>query len=170
MELEGDRINIMLNLYFLLGEKKPFNSGEELLINILERLSLTEFDFEIDYCYKIPVPSRKDERRPYVRFRREQLEADYWKNPQKVIVGMGPLAAEVLANVPKTKTSQVMGLRYAIPPFLMETWFTYDPSAALYDPNLYVDITGTVATAIRSAGRQIIINQQIRPFEWPTIK
>jgi hypothetical protein len=161
----------MQDLYFLLGERKPFylSNGEDLLVNIVSRLSLPKRSYEIDYCYETTPPTRKDERKPYRDERRQKLVEYIGKNPEKIIVSMGWMPAELLALVAKTRTMHIMGCRYQVTPFKYETWFTYDPSAALFDPNLYVDIMSTVSAAIRYAGRQIVIDTTINPYEWTSL-
>lgn len=156
----------MLNLYFLLGQNLPWGGGELLLINILDRFSVFKTAYEIDYCYDFQPASKKADRLQDLERRREQIETDFEQNSKRVIVGMGWMAIELLGRVPKTRASQLIGCRHEIHPFKYGTWFSYDPAAALFDPNLYVDIMGTVSAAIRYAGRQIIINRNVKPYDW----
>lgn len=160
----------MLNttLLFLLGDKRPFHDSEDLLTNILDRLSLSIASYDIAYCYNFTLPSRKKERLQYIIARRNQL-IDDWKDKDVVIVGMGWKAIELLTNVGKNKTSRVIGCRFPIVPFKFDAWFTYDPAAALYDPNMYVDIMAVCSAAIRYSGRQIVIDIKVKPYDWPNI-
>jgi hypothetical protein len=156
----------MLTLYFLLGESKPFSQDTDILINILNRFSMFPTAYEIDYCYWSTPPSRKADRIAGMFKRRNQI-VEGWTHPEKVIVAMGWMATELLLDVGKTRAASVRGCRFPVPPFRYDTWFTFDPSAALFDPPIYVDIMATVSAAIRYAGRPIVINTRIKPFEWP---
>jgi hypothetical protein len=158
----------MLNLYFLLGEKKVFLDGEELLVNILDRLSLYKTAYEIDYCYTFTPPTRKLERSGYTQ-RKFDVLVEKLKDKEVVMVGMGWMAIELLHGTAKTRTSQIIGCRFPNPPFRYDAWFTYDPAAAIFDPNLYVDIMACISAAIRYAGRQIIINTNINPYNWTNL-
>jgi hypothetical protein len=153
----------MIN-YFLLGEKKPYSNDKDLLVNILDRLSLSEEEYKIGYCYNFTPPSRKDERKPFIIERHNQLILEL--NPETIITAMGWMAIEVISDISKTHISQYIGCRFTINPFKYDVWFTYDPAAALFDPNLYVDIMGCVSAAIRSAGKQIKINTCVKPYQW----
>jgi hypothetical protein len=158
----------MLNLLFLLGEKKHFYSGEELLINVLDRLSVFHSAYTIEYCYQHSPPSRSKERNVVWLERRNQFLGD-WKNSETVVVAAGWMAVELLTGFSKTRTSQFIGIRKTIPPLQYDVWFTFDPAAALFDPNLYVDIMGSVSAAVRYAGRQIIINTSVKPYQWDNL-
>lgn len=156
----------MLNLLFLLGEKRPahFSSGEDLLTNILDRFSLTSEDYLIEYCYDYTPASKKIDRVVGTVKRREQLVSDL--KSETVIVGMGWMATELLTGVSKTNMTRFIGCRFPIAPFKYDTWFSYDPAAALFDPNMYVDIMGVVSAAIRYSGRPIQIDTKVKPFVW----
>lgn len=158
----------MLNLYFLLGEKRPsyLSNGEQLLTNITSRLSLDKFDYEIDYCYFFTPPSTKKDRELYKTRRLEELVKDFEFVPDRVIIAFGWMATEVLTNIGKTRASNLVGCRFPIQPFKYDVWFTYDPAGALFDPNLYVDLMAHVSAAIRYSGRTIKINKTIKPYEW----
>jgi hypothetical protein len=45
-------------------------------------------------------------------------------------------------------------------------WLTYDPNGAIFDPNLTVDICGTLATAMKDEGLEPKHNPKIKPYTW----
>lgn len=160
---------LKLKLYFLLGEKKPhyLSVGEDILINILNRLSLAPEFYEIDYCYYYTPASKKMQRYIPMEERMNILIQYMERDPEQVIVCMGWMATELMSNISKMKRARVIGCRFSIAPFRYDTWFTHDPGAALFDPNLYVDLMAHVSAAMRYARHDIEINKKVQPYEWP---
>jgi hypothetical protein len=157
-------------LVFLLGEKQRYKTqGEELLENICDRYCLrSDVDYTTYYAYWAPVPSRVDDR-PRDNRRKELM--DYWlgtfSNP--VIIGFGWVSCDLLFRVGKSKMNSRIGCKWIVEGYdnpERRAWLTYDPNAALFDPNLVCDIAGTIVTAAKEDGHTIRINKSVKPYNW----
>jgi hypothetical protein len=161
-----------MNLLLLLGVRKPYETdGERLLTHILRRYSIHSLHSYCDeYCYMSEPPSRREERLPLVEVARERLQTVWAKEPGPII-GFGWMACEILTGKGKTKLKDMVCTDW--PSRLkMENgdqrnaWIIYDPAAALFDPNLAVDISAVLVAAVEKAGGKTEVNKLERAFNW----
>jgi hypothetical protein len=154
-------------LIFLLGERQKYRTEAEVLLkNICDRYYLLSgTDYQVFHCYDSP-PSPRAQERPRDARRIELLGV--WERPdyRPVIVGFGWMACDILFRVGKSHMKRYVGCKWPIVDSTLKAWLTYDPAAALYDPNLVVDIAGAVVTAAKEDGHRIQVNTKVRPYSW----
>lgn len=164
-----------MKLLLLLGQKRYGDDAERLLWHICRSYSLTRDNFVIGdkvapfhYCYYAPPASKRDNRDSDRRARLKEIIELYERFGPFKIVGFGWMTADLLLNVGKSKTKSLVGAKWKLvhPGMITETWITYDPAAALFDPNMVVDIAQVIVLAAEDAGIQTEINPNLEPFDW----
>lgn len=159
-------------LIVLFGRKYPYQTeGEVLFENIARRLSLSVGNFYVDHCYTSDPPSRVEMRASIRKSRREELMAKWSGLPKfPTIIGCGWMACDLLFNEAKTKMNTRIGCKWLIADSWESTerwaWLTYDPNGAIFDPNLTVDICGTLATAMFDEGLTPVNDINVKPYRW----
>jgi|SRR5271165_1054780 len=154
--------------------ESPLGSdGEELLAWLVRRLSIDRTQWVKTYCYpknRKTLPKKKRERQkrlaPYVDRLVEFIEY----NEPCVLIGMGKLSSEVLLGVTMIKKVTGSKRRTQLPFMLMENhreaWIVDSPNAALFDPNLAVNISQIIWAAALEAGLPAEIDYNVRLFDW----
>jgi hypothetical protein len=154
--------------------ESPLGSdGQELLGWIVRRLSIKREQWSQAFCYpknRKHLSTRKwlreKELEPYV----EKLVETIRRNEPCVIVGMGKLASEVLLGI--TMIKKVTGtkwrskLRFARMEGHEALWITHSPNAALFDPNLAVEISQVVWQAALEAELPAELDHSIKLLSW----
>ena len=118
------------------------------------------------YCY-YTKPESKEEFRDQARAHRmEQIREMFYIEPF-VIIGFGWMACDMLFRKGRSQTRTRTGAKWLLSPGAeTEAWLTYDPAAALFDPNLVVDISWVIVNAAKDAGIEIVPNPNVKPFSW----
>jgi hypothetical protein len=153
-------------MFFLLGVEPNYDTaGEQLLRMILNRYGLGDV-WTIRYCYEEKPPTRQKARRSLLEARRATLIGE-WGNESQQIIGCGWMACEMLTGHGKTKLGGLVGTKWGLWDGLTrQAWLTYDPAAALYDPNLSVDISAVVVAAAKEEGMKPLVNKTVKMFDW----
>ena len=150
------------HLYFLLGQRKSFDTdGERMLKLILARYDIWNEFYSIEYCYNETPPSKAAERQHIRDEARRWCEA-CWHDMPGVFVGLGWMACEVLTGRGKTKLKDTAGTKwkYAGSGMDQAVWITYDPAAMLFDPGVAVDISAVVCAAGREIGLKMDVTEE----------
>jgi hypothetical protein len=147
--------------------------GQELLSWMVRRLSIGREQWVQTYCYP---KNRKT--LPTVKWKREKVLAPYVdllmetirRNEPCVIVGMGKLASEVLLGVIQIKkvtgTQWRPKLAFARLEGHDRIWIVHSPNAALFDPNLAVEISQVIWQAGMEAGIRTELDHSIKLYDW----
>jgi hypothetical protein len=153
-------------MFFLLGVEPNYDpAGEQLLRMILNRYGLGDV-WTIAYCYEEAPPTRQKARKPLLEARREALMSE-WGNDSQQIIGCGWMACEMLTGHGKTKLGGLVGTKWLVwNSEVRHAWVTYDPAAALFDPNLAVDISAVIIAAAKEEGLKPLVNKTIKMFNW----
>jgi len=152
-------------LYLLLGQKQSYETdGEKFLRYLLGRYSLHRHLYRLGYCYDSTPRSTAKERRSDLEASRKHHER-YWVDPW-TIIGFGWMAAELLTGRGKTKLKTLVGTKWTyVGNIVRECWISYDPAAALFDPNIAVDISAVILAAAKLDGLTARIDPAIK-FDW----
>jgi hypothetical protein len=159
-------------LFILLDEAKHYmTDSEKLLYHCLDRYSLTAQDYQVEHCYLEKPPSKIIDRHALKEARRHQL-IDTLSNSERsfVLIAMGKFSCEMLFA--KAKASHRYGTCWKVDKDFESVqniikgraWVTYDPTAALYNPNLAVDIAAVIHAAATDANLKPKTNRQIKQF------
>jgi hypothetical protein len=151
----------------MLGVKQKYETdGVRLLVHVLHRYSLFADKYVLEYCYNTQPPTKAKERIGLIADRRWIFEADALEEPGPVI-GFGPLACELLTGRGKTKLKDTVGTRWNyVGNINRSVWISYDPTGALYNPNLVVDIAAVIRAAGLEAGFNMKVNAAEPAFDW----
>jgi hypothetical protein len=159
-------------LFILLEEAKPYmTDGDRLLGHVLDRYSLElSHHYFIQYCYSEKPPSKQVDRLTLKEHRRNQLLDTFRISPVDLsLVVMGKLSCEMVFT--KAKYPNRPGTAWKLDPFFntdkiikQRAWVTYNPAAALFDPNLIVDISAVIFNAAQEANLPIKTNKHIKQF------
>jgi hypothetical protein len=155
-------------MHLLLGVKKNFESdGVRLLKHVLHRYGVFADDYKIDYCYWMEPPTIAKARKNALTIARSRLEEVWLKEPGPII-GFGWMPQEILLGCGKTKLKNHVGTCWTYQGNITRTvWITYDPAAALFDPNVVVDISAVVVAAgKRDGGLAMQVNKEEVSFDW----
>lgn len=135
-------------LHLLLGLKRQYETDAELLLkHVLRSYSIYGNQYRIQYAHFEQPPSTQKLRRHILAAARSRLEETWLAQPGPII-GFGYLACELLTARGKTRLKRTQGTRWTyVGAIQRETWITYDPAGALFDPNLVVDIAAVIMAA-----------------------
>jgi hypothetical protein len=157
-------------MYFLLGEKQKYQTeGETLLENICLRYNLIkDKHYKLYYCYAAQ-PRGRAVARPRESARHNLMKM-WLTDVNPIIVGFGWIACDTLFEVGRSRLKTKVGCKWRIKDYEQNwAWQSYDISAALFDPNLIVDISGVIVTAAKEDGHKITVNKSIKPYHWKNI-
>jgi hypothetical protein len=169
--------------------------GEELLQFCLERnsigveqLVLNRAGGPFHYCYLHTPASRSADREAERSARMLQLREQIQQAGPFQIIGFGWAACDTLFPVGKSGMKDRIECAWPlVPDYLIESipnlddyprecrirdkllaraYLTYDPFAALYDPNLAVDISRVLEKAAKKAGIETKSNLEVPMFNW----
>jgi hypothetical protein len=160
----------MMRMRLIMGVKKKYETdGVRLLVHVLHRYSLFADKYTLEYCYDTEPPTRAKERAELVKRRRTTLERDVLEEEESLgpIVGCGWMACELLTGKGKTRLKDMVGTRWTyVGNITRSVWLCNDPSGALYNPNLVVDIAAVVRAAGVEAGFLMNVNKAEPAFSW----
>ena len=111
------------------------------------------------------IPSKKAAREKFLAPHINKLEEEILLHSPSVLVGLGRLACEFLTGTPvlKNKAGTCWSNRRLSD---KKVWIGYSPVATLFDPNLYVDVTGVIANACQRAGIPTHFDPNVPIFDW----
>lgn len=157
-------------IHLILGVNPHYESdGLLLLKHILRRYSIFADQWNICYCYDRSPADHKKERKQELKEARIQLEAK-WSRHVGPIIGFGWMPCEVLTNRGKTLLKNTVGTRWKYfgdsDESTTTAWVTNDPAAALFDPNIVVDIASVIKAACAEWDISTPINKSEPSFDW----
>lgn len=159
----------MNKLHLVLGRKRAYETdGEYLLKHILCRYSVDLHLVHWHYSYYQEPATRAIKRKTELAETRKRLETEFLREPG-VIIGFGWMACEVLVARGKTRLKNTVGTKWNCTSdsiVIRSAWISYDPAAALFDPNLAVDISSVILAACKEGGIETKLNRNIKPFNW----
>jgi uracil-DNA glycosylase len=158
-------------------ERKPLvHDGGRLLRNTLQRISVPRNRWVHGYFFngqKSQLPTKQAERHEFMLDHVEETREFIASHQPCVIVGMGKLTCECFL---RTSTMKWVAGRPWKPRLsfrrdgIKKVWISHSPNAALFDPNLIVDISRVLGLAAREAGIDVKINFDVKMFEWDDYK
>lgn len=163
-----------MKLFLLLGQLRFGSDAESLLWHICRSQSLARDNFilrEISpfhYCYNHTPASKREYRESDRQAKLEEIIKLWHDVGPFQIISFGWMSCDLLLKVGKSRTKTRIGAkwRFVEPGMSTNIWQTYDPAAALFDPNIVVDIAWVINHAAQDAGIPTEINKTLEIFDW----